>query len=501
MILYFYFLSEKLQVCGSLNDTIILNSVTKQPMILAVKNLNKNQICKDLQQFLCKCYQINYEKNSTQIVSVSLEIDCVDPLVVFKRITAPNQLSFYWENRSKNEAVIAIDAINKLEISGKDRFLKAEKFIQNCWHKIKYFGTGELFSQPQFFCGFGFFDQNNQVNYPFSAATIFLPRWQVAVKNNRCYLVMNTIINSDVNIHKILQDLENQLEILKSLADNSLKLEDFSAISYKKNNGNADKFKHSVTSALEVIKANHLSKIVLADILDVNSSHPFNLFSSLNNLRRIHPNCYVFAISNGKGQHFIGASPERLISVYKQQLITDALAGSAPRGKTPIEDAINADSLVNSVKEKHEHKLVLDFITQRLSQLGLFPQILAPRLRQLSNIQHLWTPISAVVPANIHPLKIVAQLHPTPAVAGAARDVACEKIRHYESFERGLYAAPLGWVDAEGNCEFIVGIRSALIDGNSARLYAGAGIVAGSDPEKEFAEVQLKLQALLKALV
>ena len=94
-----------------------------------------------------------------------------------------------------------------------------------------------------------------------------------------------------------------------------------------------------------------------------------------------------------------------------------------------------------------------------------------------------------------------AQLHPTPAVAGAARDIACAEIRRYENFERGLYAAPLGWVDAEGNCEFIVGIRSALIDGDRARLYAGAGIVAGSDPDKEFAEVQLKLQALLKALV
>jgi menaquinone-specific isochorismate synthase len=98
-------------------------------------------------------------------------------------------------------------------------------------------------------------------------------------------------------------------------------------------------------------------------------------------------------------------------------------------------------------------------------------------------------------------LQIVARLHPTPAVAGAATEIACGEIRCYESFERGLYAAPLGWIDSEGNCEFIVGIRSALIDGNHARLYAGAGIVAGSDPDKELAEIQLKLQALLKALV
>ena len=93
-------------------------------------------------------------------------------------------------------------------------------------------------------------------------------------------------------------------------------------------------------------------------------------------------------------------------------------------------------------------------------------------------------------------------LHPTPAMAGVSPEVACKEIRRYESFERGLYAAPLGWIDSQGNCEFVVGIRSALIDNlsNSSLLYAGAGIVPGSDPEKEFAEIQLKLQALLKAL-
>ncbi len=143
----------------------------------------------------------------------------------------------------------------------------------------------------------------------------------------------------------------------------------------------------------------------MADTLDVYSYSSFNLLKSLNNLRNLHPNCYVFCISNGRGQNFLGASPERLISIQDHQLITDALAGSAPRGKTPKEDAVNAHRLVNSTKEKHEHNLVIDFISHRLSQLGLFPQPLTPRLRQLANIQHLWTPITAVVPNNVHPIK------------------------------------------------------------------------------------------------
>jgi menaquinone-specific isochorismate synthase len=435
-------------------------------------------------------------------VSISLELDLVDPLVVFNKLAQANEINFYFENKGKGEAIAAIDTIAELRSDGIERFTQAEDFIKNCLKNIINFSNANLpFSGPHFFCYFSFFNQKSQIDYPFPSTTIFLPRWQISLKNQRSILVANTIINASANIPKILQTLGSKIETINSLADAVPKIDFFSANFCQTSVTNADQFKRSVVSALEQIRSSRLSKIVLADILDVRLSKNFNLFKSLDNLRQLHPNCCVFSTSNGQGQNFIGASPERLISIHQQQLITDALAGSAPRGKTPAEDATNANKLVNSAKERHEHKLVIDFITQRLSQLGLLPQVLAPRLRQLSNIQHLWTPISAVVPANVHPLKIVAQLHPTPAVAGAARDVACEEIRRYERFERGLYAAPLGWVDAEGNCEFIVGIRSALINGDRARLYAGAGIVAGSDPEKEFAEVQLKLQALLKALV
>ncbi|OUL20326.1 isochorismate synthase [Nostoc sp. T09] len=457
---------------------------------------------KDLYQFLVAVQENCLKNNSRQIVSISLEIDLVDPLVVLEKLAQVNEVNFYFENKGKGEAIAAIDPIAELHIDGTERFSKAEYFIKNSLKNIISFGNkNQPFSGPHFFCYFSFFHQNYQADYPFPSATIFLPHWQIAVKNKRCILVMNSIINASANISRLIQTLFNKIETINALKYYSPNIDNFPANLSKKSVTNAAQFKRAVSSALEKIHANHLTKIVLADALDISSSNNFNLFKSLNNLRQIHPNCYIFSTSNGKGQNFIGASPERLISIHEQQLITDALAGSAPRGKTPAEDAANANRLINSQKEKHEHSLVIDFITQRLSQIGLLPQVLPPRLRQLSNIQHLWTPISAIVPVNVHPLKIVAQLHPTPAVAGAARDIACAEIRRYENFERGLYAAPLGWVDSEGNCEFIVGIRSALIDGDRARLYAGAGIVAGSDPEKEFAEVQLKLQALLKALV
>ena len=339
---------------------------------------------KYLNQLLLEVQENCRRNNNSKIVSIPLEIGLVDPLLVLDKFNQANSLNFYFENRSNCEAIAAIGTLDKLEIFGKDRFTKSEEFIKNCLNNIITIShQNQTFSLPRFFCTFSFFDQHEKPDYPFPSATVFLPAWQVTLKNNCCTLIMNTIINCTVNITKILDNLQRHLEIIKSLRNYSLNIDKFPLNLYKKITKNGDKFKTSVSSVLEIIQSNHLSKIVLADTLDVSANHDFNLLQSLNNLRQLHPNCYIFSTSNGKGQNFIGASPERLISIHKQQLITDALAGSAPRGKTPIEDAANANNLVNSTKEKHEHKLVLDFITQHLSQLGLLPQVLAPKTKTI----------------------------------------------------------------------------------------------------------------------
>jgi len=458
---------------------------------------------KYISQFLLACQQNCRPTNCTQLVSISLEIEAIDPLAALQQVAKPNQLSFYFENKSKGEAIAAIDAVAKVQLEGsKERFRQAQEFINSCLaNTITLSAIDGLFAGPHFFCSFSFFDEYAQANYPFPAATVFLPRWQVARRRNRCVLVANLVINTEVSVEIVTQQLWEDIENIRYSGHNSNRVNNYQQEFIQQQGTNPEDFKRSVLSSLAAIDSNKLSKIVLAQALDVTSRAPFNLFESLNNLRILHSDCYIFCISNGKGKNFIGASPERLISIENQELTTDALAGSAPRGKTTLEDDDLVNCLLSSEKERREHRLVIDFITQHLGQLGLVPQILPPRLRQLSNIQHLWTPIQAKVPTNVQPLEIVAALHPTPAVAGVTRDIACAEIRRYESFERGLYAAPLGWVDYRGNSEFIVGIRSALIDGDRARLYAGAGIVAGSDPDKELAEIQLKLQALLNAIV
>jgi menaquinone-specific isochorismate synthase len=468
---------------------------------------------KDLYQFLLACQQVSIEKKCTQIASVSLEIDPIDPLSVLHCLSKPNQLSFYFEKRGQNDesgessrrAIAGIGAVISLNVEdAQKRFLQAQKFIESC--SANTIKTGDLslpFSGPHFLGGFTFFEDVPAKNAYFSNATLFLPRWQVSCQANRYVLVANFAIDASANLESLLDKAWGDFQKITTIKYRVPEVNfQGRAIFDQRDITDTNYFKSAVLSALAAIESKQFSKIVLAHAIDVISPTLFHVVHSLSNLRRFYPDCFVFCLSNGQGQHFIGASPERLLSIQDQELLTDALAGSFPRGKTALEDANLARGLLNSEKEIREHQVVIDFLTQSLSRLGLTPRrSLSPHLLQLSNIQHLRTPIRATVPADVSLLKILAELHPTPAVAGAPRDVACQQIRGYEAFERSLYAAPLGWLDHQGNGEFIVGIRSALVNGCSARLYAGAGIVAGSDPEKELTEIKLKLQALLQALV
>ncbi|OZH53581.1 isochorismate synthase [Hydrocoleum sp. CS-953] len=492
-------------------------------------SVNLFQNCQDLHQFLFNCQQTLTDKVQKKIVSISLEILPVDPLAILQEICEPHQLHFYLEKQGIGEknlyknslAIAAIDGATHLTVKSGNRFAQAQSFIQSCLNNTISIGATHLpYAGPHFFCSFTFFEKQSQtnlnnfhqngnyqqklsINPHFPSATIFLPKWQIAQTNNHNILVINTVISISINIENISQKIWDKFQQITQIKNTHL-----STLTkpYKKlrkiNVNHLQEFKKSVASALDLINSNSLRKIVLAHAIDIYSQTNFNLIKSLNNLRFFYPDCYVISTSNGNGQNFICASPERLISIKNNQLIADALAGSAPRGKTPSQDAKLANSLLSSEKDLREHQFVIDFIIKRLQDLGLKPNYSSqPHLLQLSNIQHLWTPITAEISQNIHLLEILAELHPTPAVAGFPRDIAQEQIQNFETFDRSLYAAPIGWIDHQGNGEFAVGIRSALINGDHARLYAGAGIVTGSKPDKELAEVQLKLQTLLKALV
>jgi menaquinone-specific isochorismate synthase len=481
------------------------------PVTLCCNQQFKTQ--RDLYQFLLSCQQVSCEKKQTQIISISLAIDVVDPLTILHEIAELGQPSFYFEKQDLSEkkifsngkiAIAAINSVVQFQTDGSQRFDQVKAFIQDTLTNTIIAGASDFpFSGPHFFCSFSFGDRlTNQAQGAFSAATVFLPSWQVSYWRNRSEIVANVAIDAQTclastvdMIWKNLQKINGvNYELINPLLHSADLLKQYPV-------AGPETFQNAVRSALKSIHREHFDKIVLAHAVDVVSPLPFHRIFSLNNLRSQYPDCYIFSATNAQGQHFVGASPERLVNLYNHELITDALAGSAPRGKTTCEDARFANILLHSLKELHEHQVVIDFITHQLTQLGLEPNCSPLRLLQLSNIQHLHTPIRAMVPAEVHLLDVVAALHPTPAVAGRPREITCEQIHRYEPFERSLYAAPIGWVNHRGEGEFAVGIRSALINGCTARLFAGAGIVAGSTPERELAEVQLKLQALLAALV
>ncbi|MDY6802719.1 MAG: isochorismate synthase [Cyanobacteriota bacterium] len=480
------------------------------PIKTAAINLFKTR--EELLEFLLICRQKLTEEVRRKIVSISLAIPPVEPLTVLQEFLPEDPLHFYWEKQAardgilvnKRVAIAAIDSATYLTVESGNRFQQCQDFIKSCVDRTISVGTIAVpFSGPHFFCSFTFFEDNFDASSPFPPATIFLPSFQISKSGDRCTLVVNIEIDLTTDIDRMSRDLWNQIKQIVSTKNNPLFIAASCPSKFKKVNLESPrKFKQSLASALELIDSNYFKKIVLAKAIDIRAKAPFNLIASLNNLRQIYPDCYVFSIGNGKGQNFIGASPEKLIGIEGDRLITDALAGSAPRSNSPSKDAELANSLLSSKKDLREHFFVRNFIVKSLEELGFLPICSPqPRLLQLSNIQHLWTPIKAGIFGDVHILEIVAKLHPTPAVAGVPRDLARAKIRQLETVDRSLYAAPIGWIDSKGNGEFAVGIRSGLIDGDRARLYAGAGIVMGSRSYKEWAEIQLKFQALLKALV
>lgn len=464
-------------------------------------NLFQDQ--KYLYQLLWHCQQTAIEKHHAQILSFCSEIDSIDPLTVLQVIANPSQLSFYFEKKSKHQAIAAFGATVQAQFTGAERFTLARNFIHTCLRNTTQINSAKLpFSGIHFFCSFTFFDHVSTGASAFPPATLFLPRWQIAQCQERGIAVANLLIDVDTELNVLLEQICHEFKAITAVKYqiplvppqqppflNQALLSPPKAL------------KSTILSALNRIEQQQFRKIVLAHAIDINAPLPFHVPYSLHNLRRRYPDCVVFAIGNGHGQTFMGASPECLVRLSNRELMADALAGSAPRGQTPREDEQFAQALLTSPKELWEHQLVVEFITQRLTELGLRPyQLTSPQILRLSNIQHLQTPIRATVPTQLHLLDILAQLHPTPAVAGDPRTITCDYIQRYEPFERSLYAAPIGWLDAQGNGEFVVGIRSALIDRCQARLFAGAGIVAGSNPDRELAEIQLKLQALLAAL-
>jgi isochorismate synthase len=263
----------------------------------------------------------------------------------------------------------------------------------------------------------------------------------------------------------------------------------------------SDGYVRAVASAVELLRETDLRKVVLARTVEVDAVRTLDPRALVHRLRAVDPDAYTFAAPTDDGV-IVGASPELLVSRRGHEVRSNPLAGSAPRSGNPDEDRANADALATSTKDREEHAIVVEAVAETLEpfcqDLTWDPE---PVLRETPNVWHLSTMFRGVLrdPAP-SALDLVAALHPTPAVAGTPRDGALAVIDELEPFDRGRYAGPVGWVDADGDGDWAVALRCAELRGSRATLYAGAGIVADSVPERELAETEPKFRAFLDAL-
>ena len=463
-----------------------------------------------LRAFLAQCQAAARRAGRAQLVSISLTVDALDPLAVLESIFEPNEPHFYGERPAIGSALAGAEIAVAFEARGPGRFFDVQRWIDETLENTIAVGdVAAPFGGPHFFAAFAFYD-DVAPNEPFPAAYIFVPRWQVALAGTATTAAANLLVTPEGDLEPLVQRVWR--------AHGKFRRFDYGAdvggmtsprASTERGEGTpptwtsseVGDYRRAVAAGLERIAAGELNKIVLARAQDVTADRPFHPLQMLNGLRQRFPDCYSFSFTCGRGPSFIGATPERLVRVSKNALETEALAGSIRRGATASEDAALAAALLRSEKDVREHRAVLDDIVARLAPLGLKPEFPSPpQVRRLANVQHLHTPIRATLPAAVRVLDVVAAMHPTPAVGGNPRQPALARIRELEGFPRGLYAGALGWVNSRGGGEFFVGIRSALVEASRARVYAGAGIVAGSTPEKEFAETELKFRAMLDAI-
>jgi isochorismate synthase len=254
-----------------------------------------------------------------------------------------------------------------------------------------------------------------------------------------------------------------------------------------------------VENALERFADGSAEKLVAARRAEVTTSGYFDLYSVLSSLD-VPTNAVRFALGHGDST-WIGVSPERLVSLNGNEVRLDALAGSIPRGDG--DPQIQMDALLASDKDLREHAHVVDGLRSMLAPFCVHIDApTSPGIRTLRYVHHLWTPVHATLRTTVHThiLELVAALHPTPALGGTPREIALSWIASHEHHTRGWYASPMGWCDIDGNGEFFVAIRSALLRRSQAWMYAGAGLVKGSVAETEWRETDAKMAPMRAAL-
>ncbi|MEW9551570.1 isochorismate synthase MenF [Nonomuraea sp. NPDC050783] len=267
-------------------------------------------------------------------------------------------------------------------------------------------------------------------------------------------------------------------------------------ISYGDGSLTAPEWEHVVARAAARIRDGELEKVVLARDLVATAERAIDVRLLLSRLVRRYPECYTFSVAG-----LVGATPELLIRRTGQEIESLVLAGTTARGTGPADDIARGAALFASAKDRHEHECAIASVRSALGPLcSSLKTPDEPELLVLPNVQHLASHVTGRLADGASVLDVVAAMHPTAAVGGTPTGLAIKVIRELEGMDRAGYAGPVGWIDAHGDGEWGIALRSGLVEGRRARLFAGGGIMGDSDPAAELAEAQAKFRVMQYAL-
>jgi menaquinone-specific isochorismate synthase len=425
-------------------------------------------------------------------------VDLLDAL----RAAPPGTQRIFWQHADQPAAFAGCGAAAEIVAYGRDRFdsikQQSEALFANAIFEMP------RIAQPRLVGGFAFredFSASSGIWSAFPSAYFVLPRVQVTQADGETWLTVSAHLGQAADLDDEWDRLHSELDAFENLLRShhrsspkprALQLTDSLPYSV---------WREQVMEAVKRIRAGELEKVVLSRFKDVRFDAPVDPVRALDRLAQTYPQAYRFLIEVFPGHAFFGATPELLVAKDGSRVQTAALAGSRPRGRSTAEDSAFAAEMLASAKERAEHQVVVETVECLLAPfVERVQRSHQPEVMQLRNIQHLYTPMTGTLLPHVHLLDVVGAFHPTPALGGFPRSTAVDAIRRIETDDRGWYAAPIGWIDAQADGTFAAAIRSAVSVDDHARLYAGAGIVADSDPRREWEETALKFKPLLNAL-
>ena len=411
----------------------------------------------------------------------------------------------YWTCPRDEFALAGVGSVATLAPEGPDRFAS----VDSDWAALldgavtENPDEGALGLGPILMGGFAFDPNTPQSGLweGFSSTHMIAPRLLLTSMGEKSWATVSLLVDAKGKPDADPELLASLLQAATGSTDvsgDAISIDSSNEISFTESRTPAD-WRSLVSSAVGDICAGTMQKVVLAR--DVHGTAPNNIdvFATLRHLREAHRNSFVFGYWRGDNA-FVGATPERLVRLDGRDVRASSLAGTEKRGATPEEDSALSALLLASTKDLAEHSAVRDALYDALSEISDDVEAAeTPSLLTLPHLHHLHTPVRARLREGHSLLDVVARLHPTPAVGGTPREAALRFIRDHEQLDRGWYAAPIGWI-GRGSGEFAVALRSAVIGGAAATLYAGCGIVADSDPELEYRESVLKLRPMQSAI-